>query len=526
MTEKKVSPDLINILSKTVIHQAQRVKELWSTLLEPSATQSSIEHFDQAIFYYVHAAEQFNDLPHIEIANQIKNIRENGSKQTLDEVETRRINEIIQKLKQLGLRESDLVDTSQNRKKKPVYFFAGEHSNKNKELLEKLQQFNIQCTWIGTESLPNPNITTDPSLFLFDCNLLKEEHYANFLTQRAKQKNQINIALYNRTFPPAEIRTKVLKANADLLDIYDFPELIRTLNKKSHLKKDTDICLFLLQSEAHESANIQRYLENSSFNLITFTKVENLIEELNEQQVDAVIITPEAYQLNQLPIAQLIKQQSTQIHLPIINIDTNPKDKKDHNQPLIGTQVDDNCDLEKFKLSLLKQIDQSEILKNLISQDRLTGLYTHSFFLNKARLALKKHTDSDMTLIMIDIDHFKSVNDQYGHQVGDSVIQNLSLYLRQNLRYNDPVGRYGGEEFAVLLDTDENQALNVIDKIRAGFSEFEHTHTTSFKITFSCGLASWKNQGLEKLVEQADSALYQAKQQGRNCCKIYNHKES
>lgn len=526
MADKEVSSELVSILSKTVIHQAQRVQELWSTLLEHSATQSTVEHFDQAVSYYLQTAEQFNDLPHIEIANQIKNIRENGSKQTLDETETRRINEVIQKLNQLGLRESDLVDTSKNNKKKPIYFFAGKRSDTNKELLQKLTQFNIQCTWVGTENLSDPYIQRDSSLFLFDCELLEDERYANVIIQRAKQKTQINIALYNRTFPSPEIRTKVLQANADLLDIYDFPELIRTLNKKSHLKKDADISLFLLQSEAHESANIQRYLENSSFNLATFTKVENLIEELNEHQVDAVIITPEAYQLNQLPIAQLIKQQSTQIHLPIINIDTNQTDKQNHSQPLIGTQVDDNCDLKRFKQSLLKQIDQSEILKNLISQDRLTGLYTHDFFLNKTRLTLKKNPESDMTLIMIDIDHFKSINDQYGHQVGDSVIQNLSLYLRQHLRYNDPVGRYGGEEFAVLLDTDENQALNVIDKIRAGFAEFEHTHTTNFKITFSCGLASWRNQGLGKLVEQADSALYQAKKQGRNCCKIYNNKDS
>ena len=124
---------------------------------------------------------------------------------------------------------------------------------------------------------------------------------------------------------------------------------------------------------------------------------------------------------------------------------------------------------------------------------------------------------------MLDIDKFKSVNDTYGHPVGDKVIKSLARILKQRLRKSDTIGRYGGEEFAVVLyDTDINNAYKVMTEIREHFSLLSHNAgDIEFNVTFSCGLAAYPYfDTVAELNEAADRALYHAKESGRNCVVI------
>ncbi len=120
---------------------------------------------------------------------------------------------------------------------------------------------------------------------------------------------------------------------------------------------------------------------------------------------------------------------------------------------------------------------------------------------------------------MLDIDRFKSVNDTYGHWTGDTVIKTLAQILRQRLRKTDIVGRYGGEEFAVILpNTDAGNAFRVLDGIRDGFARFrQRAASETFYVTFSCGIAPYPPFDAPPLLNQkADEALYRAKEGGRN----------
>jgi diguanylate cyclase (GGDEF)-like protein len=124
---------------------------------------------------------------------------------------------------------------------------------------------------------------------------------------------------------------------------------------------------------------------------------------------------------------------------------------------------------------------------------------------------------------MLDIDNFKMVNDSHGHPVGDRVIKGLARLLKQRLRKIDSIGRYGGEEFAIIFP--QSQGYNVykkLDEIRRGFANLLHRSgdpSIEFSATFSVGLAelSIENDSVDKLVNAADKALYSAKEQGRNC---------
>ena len=120
---------------------------------------------------------------------------------------------------------------------------------------------------------------------------------------------------------------------------------------------------------------------------------------------------------------------------------------------------------------------------------------------------------------MLDIDHFKRVNDTWGHAAGDRVLHSLAKLLRQRLRRTDVAGRYGGEEFGLILtDVDAQTALPLLDSIRCDFAALRHAcGDAEFGVSFSAGIAEFPCHGrADALIAAADAALYAAKQAGRD----------
>lgn len=154
--------------------------------------------------------------------------------------------------------------------------------------------------------------------------------------------------------------------------------------------------------------------------------------------------------------------------------------------------------------------------------DGLTGLYNHLYFkeqLNNSVLEAARY-DQCLSIIMIDLDHFKSVNDTYGHQTGDEVLRNTSALLRTLVRECDVLARYGGEELAVLLpQTDQSGAAILAERIREALAAFDFRSMDGvhFPVTGSFGVAGYRcGQTSTELLENADRALYAAKNGGRN----------
>ncbi|GHD58261.1 GGDEF domain-containing protein [Jeongeupia chitinilytica] len=167
-------------------------------------------------------------------------------------------------------------------------------------------------------------------------------------------------------------------------------------------------------------------------------------------------------------------------------------------------------------------VDRYRRLRELMSRDSLTRLLNHTHLIERLlqEVARAHETIHPLSFAMIDIDHFKSVNDRYGHAVGDRVIKSLARQLRQAFPGADLVGRYGGEEFSIIFpNTSLLRAAQQVDELRLGFGEFRHlcSNGEPLALSFSAGVAQLGNgMQAEQLIETADAALYQAKAAGRN----------
>ncbi len=167
------------------------------------------------------------------------------------------------------------------------------------------------------------------------------------------------------------------------------------------------------------------------------------------------------------------------------------------------------------------RVRRARLLNSFMVRDELTGLFNHTSIREQlAREVVRSaRLNTPLSFAMIDIDFFKKINDSYGHAAGDRVIKSLARLLKQRLRGTDIFGRYGGEEFAVIVtDTDASAAAKVLDEIRSVFSRLIHvSDSREFSVTFSCGVADVKDYpDAISISEAADKALYQAKKKGRN----------
>ena len=175
------------------------------------------------------------------------------------------------------------------------------------------------------------------------------------------------------------------------------------------------------------------------------------------------------------------------------------------------------------QLSLeLKKISLYERVQELAITDGLTGIYVRRHFierLNEELARCKKH-GFELSLLMIDLDHFKLCNDTYGHLVGDIALKEIAKIMKEHVRQVDLVGRYGGEEFVIALpDTDKKSAINVAERIRSSVEKHKfRAYDETIAITISIGVANFPENGEEipTLIDRADQSLYKAKEEGRN----------
>lgn len=169
----------------------------------------------------------------------------------------------------------------------------------------------------------------------------------------------------------------------------------------------------------------------------------------------------------------------------------------------------------------IKLSEHRNVLRRLSRTDSLTGLLNHGAWkdLLDIEFAKSRELKQTCTVALIDIDHFKLINDTYGHLVGDTVLQNISQALMENLRDCDLTGRCGGDEFCIILpDTHQVQAREILERLRLAIDELTYSLHQDLKVSLSIGVAAYDDSLADTSIwlHEADKALYLAKSTGRN----------
>ncbi|NKB44702.1 MAG: diguanylate cyclase [Alphaproteobacteria bacterium] len=267
----------------------------------------------------------------------------------------------------------------------------------------------------------------------------------------------------------------------------------------------------------------QLTLEHAGMHARIVSDPKTLLNELAGMAADIILMDLYLGSCTGLELAQMVRQFPAYTTVPILFLSTESRISLQLEARHLGA---DDFLVKPLKPSQLVSAVTSRAhryrdLKKLTDRDSLTGLLNHTNILRalEREISAAARTKTSVVMAMVDIDHFKNVNDTYGHAVGDQVLLRVTHMLRNRLRRVDHVGRYGGEEFAVVMpNTDIETATVILEELRETCAAMVHeTEDGSFSVTFSAGVASFPEvkTGAD-LNGVADTRLYAAKHGGRN----------
>ncbi len=238
-------------------------------------------------------------------------------------------------------------------------------------------------------------------------------------------------------------------------------------------------------------------LEQAGMTSETLSNPMKVMERIVEFSPDLIMTDLYMPGCSGFDLARVIRQQNAYAALPIVFLSSERREDRQLSAMSLGGAafLTKPVGTEQLVASVTSRAERSRTLRSLMMRDGFTGLLNHSHI--KEQLAIEvdraRRTGTYLAFAMLDIDHFKSVNDTFGHPTGDRVLKSLAQMLTRRLRKTDVVGRYGGEEFAIILaNTTGERAHAIIDDIRARFSRVRHRHEEDvFTVTFSGGVAEF-----------------------------------
>jgi len=299
------------------------------------------------------------------------------------------------------------------------------------------------------------------------------------------------------------------------------------INTISRLQKNKNHTVLVVDDSMVFRKQMHKLLENMFFNVITVAHGEEALGILStKSEIDLVLTDYHMPVMDGLELTYEIRKEHTKNELAILAVSSNKDNEV--NAIFLKTGANDFItkpfSKEEFSCRInntIEALENIQIVTNHANRDYLTGLYNRRYFFDSMGEYEDEIRESgeQFAVAMIDIDHFKKINDTYGHDIGDKIIIALSEILRTSTSHRDVVARFGGEEFCVVLkNINRYSAKDIFERIREEIEKFSFhvERETYIKFTVSIGLVMNSEDSLEEIINQADMMLYNAKNDGRN----------
>ena len=401
----------------------------------------------------------------------------------------------------------------------------------DRELADEMQ---VQLSYFGYESRLFYNIDdfrnamqSDPNVIvLMDVSFSGDDWGGIDVMKELQQGRKVPIPLiFLSSHREMRVRLEAVRAGcvAYLNKPVDFSALVDMLDKLTSTNEPDAYRVLIVDDEAHLTDYYAETLKQAGMMANVVNDPLKVLKPLFEFAPDLVLIDMYMPGCNGMELARVIRQIKAFISIPIVFLSGETNQDKQLSALSMGGDdfLTKPIEAQHLVSAVTNRIKRSSVLRSFMVRDSLTGLLNHTAIKDQLNheLARARRQGKPLSFAMIDIDDFKHVNDTYGHPVGDKVIKSLSRLLKQRLRETDMVGRYGGEEFAVILtDTGGLGALRVMDAIREDFSKLRHqANGAVFSRTFSCGITEAAQLVDSNIMcEATDRQLYLAKHAGRN----------
>ncbi|MGC8763613.1 MAG: response regulator [Acidobacteriota bacterium] len=344
----------------------------------------------------------------------------------------------------------------------------------------------------------------------------------------------------SRLFPPgqprphviffsqsADFRTRLRAVRAGGEAFFPKPveasDLVAVLDHLTRPRPRDPYRILVVDDEEEMARRTAAILEEAGMATRTVTEPAEVLEVLSEFKPELILMDLYMPGCNGLELAAVIRQIPAHLTVPIVFLSM--ESRIQHQMAAIDLGADDfltKSIAPRFLLSsVAARAQRARLLTSFLVRDGLTGLLNHTRLKEQLQLEVSRaqRTGSPLSFAMLDIDRFKEVNDGFGHPTGDRVLRSLAFLLKQRLRRTDLLGRYGGDEFAVVFpDTRWEDAARKLEEIRKDFGEVPHPSPAGpFRVTLSAGVAELGPEGdAASLSAAADRALYAAKERGRN----------
>lgn len=363
-----------------------------------------------------------------------------------------------------------------------------------------------------------------PSLVIFDLIMpdLTERQIFEVIQQLNRKRIKVFVLSSKQDF---NSRLAAVRSGADayIVKPADVPSLINSIRNELQLNLQKTANVLIIDDQESILDYYSSLLLAAGVSVASTSNPLEILDKLEQNRPDLILLDINMPLVNGYETAAVIRQFEEYQSIPILFLSAETSAEKKSSLLEIGSDDLLSKDIPplEFVRQIRSRVERAKILSSFMYEDSLTGLLNHA----QIQLAAERTLSTSLrykrncSIGMIDIDNFKHINDTYGHQTGDKVIKALSQLLQQRLRATDYIGRYGGEEFMLVMpETAIESAGSIVNELRKAFSAIEFIEQKGkFTISFSAGIAESKEkESLTILVRRADDALYRAKANGKN----------